>query len=76
MFEVADTIKLPPFPTREEIAGYCNQGIDRKHPVTVETVRGWERRKFIKPHPGMRWPVRYDAREVVGFINRKFRNQF
>lgn len=76
-FEVANTIKLPPLPTREEVAEYCNQAMPgRKHPITVRTVRGWQERGLIKPHPSFRWPVRFDARAVVDFINGKFASKF
>lgn len=75
-FAVADTIKLPPAPTREEIVAYCNQGVERSHPVTIESVRYWERRKLIKRIRGTRRPVRYDVSSVVDFLNNRMGMRF
>lgn len=74
MIEVANAVRLPPMPTREEIAQYCNQGMtDRKHQITVRTVRGWHENGLIKPIKGLRNPVRYDARQVADLISGQLR---
>jgi len=72
LFEPADRIMLPPFPTREEVAEFCNQGLERRHPVTPDMVRGWERRRLIRPHKAFRKPTRYDCREIAAFLNGMF----
>ena len=61
-------VVLPAFPTREEVAEFCNRGVARSAPITAETVRRWERMGYIRPHPAMRRPVRYDAREIEAFL--------
>lgn len=76
-FEVANNVKLPPLPTREEVADYCNQALPgRRHPITVRTVRGWQARGLIKPHPGFQCPVRFDARHIADFLNCRFGGRF
>lgn len=72
-FAVASTIELPPFPDREEIAAYCNQGMVRKRPITARTVKRWQQQGFLTPHPAFEWPRRYDVTEVVDFLNMKFK---
>jgi hypothetical protein len=70
-------VRLPVLPSREEIAAYCNAWWpDRPHPITVESVRGWERKKWIKRHPISDQPVRYEGADVVDFLNGKFKSPF
>jgi len=70
-------IRLPVFPTREEIAEYCNDGWpDRPHPITYKSVRGWEGKGWIKRHPVNKRDIRYVNTAVVDFLNGKFKSRF
>lgn len=60
--------RLPPLPTRQEIADFCNADSSRVRPVTVRMIRRWEEQGWIKPHPAFQWPRRYTASQVLRFL--------
>lgn len=68
---------LPVLPTRAEIVVYCNALMpDRLNPITYESVRGWDKRRWIKRHPVNDYEIRYVNTEVIDFLNGKFGSPF
>lgn len=68
--QVAPAPALAFMPTRQEIADYANAASpERSRPVTVNTVRRWERDGWIKRHHEGTRPVRYITKSVEDFLN-------
>ena len=60
---------MPPMPTRQEVAAFCNASPFRIKQVTVSTVRWWESMGYIKRHPAYLKPARYIAGQVLRFLD-------
>ncbi|VGO17587.1 hypothetical protein PDESU_06185 [Pontiella desulfatans] len=70
-------IQPPHLMERDEVADWCNVNWpDRKKPITAESVRTWERKGWIKPHPYYTRPARYPVEEILAFVNAKFKSPF
>lgn len=65
-------VKLPPYPTKAEIVDALNAAFpSRRDKFTERVVRGWQERRYIRPHPAFRNPTRFDSKQVAAFLEAK-----